>query len=1118
MALRFILGKAGSGKTSYCTDSIIASVNARNCPVYYIVPEQYSLEAEKNLSSAFVGKAVIKAHVLSFERLSYHVLSETGTKQTAMLDLVGKSMVIRKILHDLSPKLKYYHKTPISSGFVKSISNTITELYQYEATVDMLEALRFSSSYQGNKFEDIGLIFAAYKAFIENEYISPDTNLDILNQNISKSKLFDGAVIWIDNFTGFTAQEYRVVENLLKMAEQVNICINYNKQNLGFESPAQDDIYYESKYFISKLSAIANENSIEVLDTVFLEQSYRFKNAPELNWLLENYEKPKPEKFDRKNERIKLNSFPTKHIEVKEVADNIIHLVRDKGLRFNEIAVLPGDMEGYAPILQSTFSRYNIPCFVDLRIGILFHPLTEFVRGLFDIIVKNWSYEGVFRLLKTNLLDISENELDMIENYVIEYGIRGSKWKSAEWQYGFAENSLYDKALIHNTKEAVYNTLNEFCAKYSAKKKVKPAEVCRDIYGFLIKLKIPDKLSRLAMEAAAEDDIYLYRIHCGIWNVHMAVLEKVAEIFEGSNSESIEMSLSEFAELLFMGLSSCDMGIIPPTQDQVIVGDIYRSRLSNIKAVFIVGMTSELIPRKAENDGLLDDSDKAFLEEADIELGANLDKQTYINSHKVFGVLTKASDYLFLYYPQKDTGGKAASPSPVLWKIKQLFDFEDTKDLAEEVALTLPKAMLETLGEIKEEGKNNILSAALRRWYMKDNAFAALIEKTVKATATIVPLSAEVLDLLYKKDIVTSVSRIEKYVECPFSYFLRYNLKVKERADHKVKTVDLGNVFHDAMELFSTHLHNNGLTWADMGQREINKAVDEIFTDFAETDKLGMFSYDAKSAYVLEQVKKISKRSIWAIAAHIKAGAFKPHAVEVNFDTSAGIKINIDDEHSFTLTGRIDRVDLMEKNGETYVKIIDYKSANVKLDLTEIYHGRQLQLLTYMGALTAAGDKILGIAQKPKPGGLFYFRFDDPIAEYNEAATDSDIYSSILSKFKMSGLMLRDKAVIEGLDSGITKSSDIIAVNMNKEGEYTSRSDSLAGADEFESLISFAGKKISEIGREIILGNIEAKPYKRAMKSGCDYCPYMSVCGFKGSGGSNSYNNFRKIKGLGELK
>ena len=1118
MALRFIFGAAGSGKTTYCTEDIINSANLGKSPLYYIVPEQYTLEAEKSLVMKFAGKSVIKAQVLSFERLSFHVLSETGAKQGGVLDLVGKNMVVRKVLHDIQPKLKYYNKTPISTGFVKNISRTIKELYQYEAGGESLEISGVSNIYQANKFEDIGLIFSAYKDFVDKGYISSDTTLDILNDNIDKSKLFHGAVIWIDNFTGFTPQEYRVIGNLLKLADQVNICVNINNNAVNYANILYEDIYYEPKFLVNKLNAIADEKNVEIMPSVFLEDSYRFKNAPELKWILENYANVKPEIFPGKNERIVLDSFPNKYLEARAVADNIIHLVRDKGLKFSEIAVLPGDMESYAPILQNTFERYNIPYFVDLRIGILFHPLTEFVRALFEIIMRNWSHESVFRLLKTNLLEISEDEIDILENYAIEYGIAGGKWKYEEWKYGFSQNSPYDKDSIHAAKEAVYNTINEFTHKYTAKGKVRPSDVCADIYDFLLKLKIPDKLTELAMDAAKEGDMYLYRIHAGIWNSHMSVLEKITEIFDPSDEsvQNVEMTTTEFAEILFMGLSSCDMGIIPPSQDQIIVGDIYRSRLSDIKAVFIIGMTSEHIPKKVENEGLLDDNDKLFLEKSGIEYGSGSDKQVYINSHTVFGVLTKASDYLFLYHPERDMGGKQNAPSPLLWKIRQLFTFDEA-DIEDRGGsyISLPSPMLEKLGET-EEGFE--FEGALINWYFERDAYGDKIRKALRVTPGIRPLSYEVLNSLYKKDIITSVSRLEKYAECPFSYFLRYNLRVKERADYKVKNIDLGNIFHDTLERFDTYIKENSIDWGNADYGNIDKIIEELFVDFADKDKSDIFSYDAKSAYILEQVKKISKRSIWALGAHIKAGDFKPHGAEVDFDSDTGITVDIDDFYRFILTGRIDRVDLMEKNNETYVKIIDYKSGSKKLDATDIYYGRQLQLLSYMGALISKGDKILGIPKKPKPGGLFYFKFDDPIAEYSEEATNDDIYDDIFGKFKMTGLILNDKAVIEGIDNNIIKNSPIISVNMNKDGDYTSRSDALISKEDFEQIIHFAKKKTGEIGEKIISGNIEAKPYKRGMRTGCDYCPYMSVCGFRDKNRSGQYHNFRRIKSLEDLK
>jgi len=1117
MSLRFILGSSGSGKTTYCTDSIINAANAGKSPLFYIVPEQYTLEAEKSLATKFTGGSVIKAQVLSFERLSYHVISETGARQGDVLDSVGKSMVVRKILHDLLPSLKYYHKTPICTGFVDSISRTIKELYQYEASGEELSIPTFTSVHQANKFEDIRLIFNTYKSFVERAYISSDTALDILNESFDKSKILDGATIWMDNFAGFTPQEYRVIGNLLKRADEVNVCVNINAADTFYNNVLPDDLYYESKFMINKLTEIAKELDTEMLEPVFLADSHRFKNSPQLMHLLTNYEKPSSKPYDCMAEnvqQVKLSTFPNKYLEVQAIADNIIRLVRDEGLKFHEIAVLPSDMDSYAPILQNTFARYNIPCFVDLRTNVLFHPLSEFVRALFEIIMKDWSQESVFRLLKTGLLDISDDKIDELENYAIEYGIRGSKWRKDEWEYGFGESSPYDKDAIHATKETVFTTIGNFSSKFTPKGKVKPTEMCRDMYDFLVHLNIPDKLTKLAMDAANDNDMYLYRIHSGIWNVHMDVLDKITQIFG-----DMEMTTTEFADILFMGLSSCDMGIIPPSKDQVIVGDIYRSRLSDIKAMFIIGMTSDQIPKKVEDEGLFDDNDKEALERFGIELGANSDKQTYINSHMVFRVLTKASDYLHLYYPERSLSGKSNSPSPMLWKINKLFDFDESRQSEPDDYITLPSPMLGKLREALSSDRNNAgeLGAALAKWYSDSDEYGGWVDNALKGMRTQQTLSNGILNVLYGKEIVSSISRIEKYVECPFSYFLHYNLKARERADYKVREVDLGNVFHDAIEMFSDHLQESGLDWGRLDYSYIDKSIESLFVDFVDRGKSDIFSYDAKSAYILEQVKRITKRSIWALGLHIKSGEFKPLGAEVTFDYNAGMTVDIDHERRFILTGRIDRVDIMTKGDESYVKIIDYKSGSKAFDVTDIYYGRQLQLLTYMGALTKNGDKILNLPKSPKPGGLFYFKFDDPIADFNTGATDAEIYGDILDKFKMSGLVLNDTAVVEAIDNNIEKNSNIISVGLNKSGEYTSRSGNMVSAEGFERIIDFADKKIGEIGRRIVSGAIEAKPYKRGQRTGCDYCPYLAVCGFN-EDGKGEYRGFYRASGLEELR
>jgi len=1115
MGLRYILGGAGSGKTTKCLDEIFQLAANTEKRLFFIVPEQYSLEAEKKLVSRFPGKSSVIAQVLSFERLAYHVLSETGTKQGDMLDHMGKNMIVRKLLNDVKPRLKYYNNANISQGLVKNISGSIKEFYQYKIKPEDIRIPDEITIGQKYKFEDIRLIYDEYRSFVESDFLSSDTTLDILSENIGKSGLVNDSVIWIDNFSGFTPQEYNVIKELMKLAKTVNICINIKEKLLRHNEPALNDPYYESKYLINKLTQTAEENNIKIDDICFMESSLRFSATGEIKWIEEHYNDSDPFVYPYENERIIVKASGNKYDEIYNLAGEIRRLVRDKGLLYSQIAVLSGNIDSYAPSIQNIFSRHDIPIFVDTRIGILAHPMVEFIRALFEIKIKNWSYESVFRLLKTNLLPIAFDDVDMLENYVIAYGIKGWRWKQPEWKSGFYGGN-YDKEKINEIKNMVYNSIAPFIDNISEKNRLNPEKLCIKLYEHLIEAGIPQKLNELSMEAAYSKNMQIYREHAGIWNTVMKVLDKTAAIFG-----NMDMSVKEFVQILDAGFASCDMGILPPAQDQVIIGDIYRTRLNEVKALFVVGATEDSFPKKAEEDGVFNDKDKLILKSMDIELGFESSKQTYINSHLAYSVFTKTSDYLYVFYPESNISGKSLVPSPVVYKLRQLF-----KQKAEsEEQITLPGVMLKNLGTVlnKKKSKENIdeFETALYDWYTESEAFSPNISKAELEAYDVKPLSKEVLSNLYKDNIRISISRLEKYVECPFSYFVRYNLKADERDSYQVQNVDLGNVFHDVLEYFSRKMEEESISWGDLKFVEIESRVNAIFEGIVSGDGSDIFSDDIKSAYILERVKKTAIRSIWALGRHISKGSFTPYGAEVDFGLSSplsGIKIEIDAEHSLTLTGRIDRIDLLDKNGEKYVKIIDYKSGNKKFDITDIYYGMQMQLFVYMGALLKRGDSLLKLDKKPLPGGVFYFRLNDPVIDYDAARSGEDVYNDILDEFKMSGLMLDEKAVIEGIDSSIEKNSSVVPVNINSSGEYTSRSGALASAGDFENIIEYTNKKMQNIGKEILSGNIEAKPYKKGMRTGCDFCSYSSICGFNENSGKSAYRIFNSKKSISDLK
>ncbi|MDR2899438.1 MAG: PD-(D/E)XK nuclease family protein, partial [Clostridiales bacterium] len=860
MGLKYIFGGPGSGKTMTCFDEIYNLCDKTDRPLIYIVPEQFSLLAEKRLAERFEGKAVIKGQVLSFNRLAYNIFSENGTGAMAVLDRTGKIMLIRRAFSNVANKLLYYKNVKITNGFIDNISQTITEFSQYNvdtkavSTVGENTALNF-------KLRDLSLIIEEYER-LSVSYLSADDTLNKLIERIDTSEFLRGAHVWIDNFYGFTIQEYKVIEGLFMGAESVNICVNIDNGLVHYDDISELDPFYEIKSMVNRLTDIAKKAGIKTHEHIQLKKNARYGEALEIKYLTDNYNKYIRAPFTGENNRIKLSLFKNKYEEVEAGAALIHHMVRERGYRYADIGILTGDLLSYDNDVTSAFARYNIPVFVDKRLDLVNHPLTEYIRSLIRIVVDNWSYDSVFNLLKTGLTPFEPTDIDILENYCIAYGIRGDMWKNLKyWSYGFGDKGRFNQGQILAVREKVYDYIYFFTGKYRRSEKYKTNKICLDIYRYLMDMDIPRKIEKMCTYAMDNSEMGLYRRHFSIWLNVMGVFEKLNDIF---GEESFKFD--QFAEIIESGLGCADMGIIPPSQDQVSLGDLYRSRFDEIKVLLILGATSEAFPKIERDVKLLDDNERATLKNAGITLGPSNVRKTGINSYLVYAAMVKASDYLYIFCPETD-GVNSLRVSPVFDRIEKMFNnayldkafLDDYISTEEAMFRRVVKAVYEARGENIESLKDY----ALRLWYAKKQGYNGILESVVSTDYYgNERLSECSVDMIYGENTKTSVSRLERFVECPFSFYVKYGLEAEKRQSYHIQRVDLGNLFHEILEIFARIVRAKNLSWGRLSYEQINEMVDLAYVQINETRKSDLFINEARSRFILERTKKIAKTSI----------------------------------------------------------------------------------------------------------------------------------------------------------------------------------------------------------------------------------------------------------------
>jgi len=1117
MSLKFIYGRAGSGKSRFCLYDMKSRIEAgQKNKLVLLVPEQYSLQAEKNLVHIMENKGTLQADVLSFKRMAYRVFNEVGGITSSYLNQASKCMIIYRIIEKLKDSFEVYSLASKKQGFANEVCNLITEFKRYNVTPEDLNILRdnIKSEALKKKLTELNAVYTEYERQIKEKYRDADDDLTILAKKLDASKQFDGAEIWIDEFSGFTPQEYAVITALLKKASRVNIsfCTDCLQDDKCYDCT---DVFYSVKKAINKLMKIAGENGIDIEKPVILDKNdeppYRFGNSREIAHLEKNFFAFPCGKYEEPTKDISLFSSVNVFAEIESTARDILKLCRDRGFRYRDIAVICGNLDIYESIIRAVFNEYGIAYFIDKNRDISDHPLLRMILSMFEIFTNNWSYEAVFRYLKSNLTGIDRSDIDIIENYVLAAGIRGSRWTQDEdWEYRGALPDRREEgedsdilAKINKTRRKIIHPLIEFRKK--TKGAVKNREICTALYEFLCDINVHNRLEDLINKLREQGQINLANEYSQVWNILMEVMDKIVEV-----SGDEKMTVDKFADIFKMALSEYKIGLIPPSLDQVIVGNLERSKSHEVKALYIIGVNDGIFPSKGSDEGLLSDSDRLSMMENGVEIASDTRSKAFEEQYMIYTALTSGSDYLRLSYSIADSEGKTMRPSIVIQRIKKIFPAlkessnivpgRDDKDYLNFISAKIP-AFNMLASQIRNSGIGTDISPLWRdtyKWFSSQDEWKIKCESIKAAlgyTSNIHYMDENKARTLYGKSFRASVSRFEKYAACPFAYYMQYGLNARERKIFRLEMPDVGTFLHEVIERFSLKTANEGLSWKDLKKEWCDEQISAIADDILNKEENFILNSSKRNRKLIERLKRVLSRAVWVIVEQLKRSSFEPVGYEIDFGDNGDyppIKIELSGGEEIYLTGRIDRLDALKSDDGTYLRIIDYKSGAKAFKLADVYYGMQIQLITYLDAIWESDNEKL---QKPLlPGGMLYFKIDDPIVKGSRELKEEDIEKAIMKQLKMKGLLLADVKLIKEMDKGIEGDSLIIPARINKDGSL-GRSSS-ATLEQFDLLRNYAKIILRKMCEDMLRGNVSIKPYKKKKMTPCVYCGYDAVCQF----------------------
>lgn len=1118
MKIQFVMGGAGSGKSHFLYTTILEEAEKNLSKKYFfIVPEQGNLQVQRELVKLSRKKSLMNVDVLSFMRLAHRTFEEEGVDNKLVLEDTGKSMVVRKLLNKLGKEFLYFKKAGKKSGFTEEMKSIVTEFMQYSVEEESLETLIADESLSPvikAKLHDIKLLYSAFKDFKKEKYIVAEKLMDLLSETIDASALYNEAVFVFDGFTGFTPTQFHVIRSLMKKAHRLFFSFTMDRDTFLEEKTADFKLFYLSKTMVLKLTKLAEENRVEMMPPIFVKP-HRDKGAIS-KIEADIFRMKRVETYEDREDEVSIYALKSPKEEAELVLMKLWELVKEKGYRFREIAIVSGDLDEYGEVLYDVLTKGGVPAFLDQKKTIFDNPLIEFVRASLLVVEDNFSYEAIMRYLRSGLSGIWKSRTDRFENYILAKGIKGGK-KYASKYFG-KEEGCEEIDYIRKKIYQVFYPLGK--ALKSKKKNIK--EKTMALYTFLKAHRVEEKLYGMYKSFEEKGETLQAKEYAKCYEMVIGVFEKMVELL----GEEV-FDAEEFAKILEAGFLEGKAGFIPSGLDRVTIGDIKRTRFSGIKALFFVGVNDGKVPKTISKKGIFTDKEREKLGKL-MELAPSLRERAFTELFYLYMLFSLPTERLILSYSSTGMDGKALRPSYIVEKIRTLFKDKKIHYLSEEKRIFIEdlrrdKGLRRLLPILREGRAPEEEDLALMRYYLaKGDDFLPKLLSGCKAKPIGKRLD-EALALQLYGDSKGSITRLENFVECPFSHFLTHGLSLKEREAFELKSFQLGTIYHEVLERFSKKVIAEGKSFGQVSEVEKKAWIAESMRETVEDGYEVMLS-SGKNRYKLSKIQRIVEKTVWALCHQLEEGGFSPTFFEEAF-------------LSEQMKGRIDRIDTAlsdflpnglrlsesEKAEDKkylkveYARIIDYKSGKKSFDINDTYYGLDLQLIAYIRHM----KNLL----KSKPGhenhliiptGAYYYQIEDPIRKKGEGE------EAFLKELRLDGLTvdlpfalhLTDEKLVdfkeEKLSIKPSATSDVIYAGTKKEGVF-SKNSAVYPKEDLNSLVTYSKEKMKEIRADILRGEIQPSPYKMGEKRGCDYCRYESICRFKTGLTGYKYRIFKTL-------
>ena len=1204
MSYSFCFGPSGSGKSRLLRQMIIkkagkslASMGKDRTKYIVVVPEQYSMQTQRELVLEHPAHVLMNIDVLSFGRLAHRVFEETGTDRRTVLDDIGKSLLLRRVASRCAEELEILQRGIHRPGMIDEVKSVLSEFMQYGIGEEEIGKMAAYAGEHGQnalqaRLRDLGRLYAEFRSAEKDAYVTSEETLDLLAAAIPKAASLQGSVIVFDGFTGFTTVQYRVVMALIRCASEVVFSFTVSPDQgphigvtaAGGPAGSEENLFYLSRKTVFDIIRMASKEGLKRGEDLYAgldgalspasgtgaepigERGLpRFACSRVLAHLERQLFRYPLLPFEEKRpgetaESLQLFAASSPQEEVRLIFGKVRKMIAQTGCAYRDFSIVTADLETYGDLFALEAERAGIPVYIDRTSGAFHNILIEGIRSVLQISSENFSYDAVFRYLRSGLSSLSQEETDRLENYCLANGVRGRK----KWAAAF--DASCEEARRKFLREAAPVTGDP---EEKTRRARTAAVRTRELYDFLAGCGAQEQMQSLADSFGEAGDVVRelqYR------QIYRTVIDLLDQIYDLAGQE--RMSARDYLELLEAGFSQIRLGTLPQRVDRILVGDIERTRLTQIRHLFVAGVNEGSIPRSASRGGILSDMDREFLAAGGTVLAPTPREQMFTQRLYLYLNMTKPSRTLTISFPTVSRDGKSLRPSYLVSILRELFPA---------LSLEFPEGE-PVRGRITGRADSLSLLAEQLRVFVEGNpqdrdAFArdfpllygfhtspeVMADRQVReavgrlrraALSQYRPqvLQSRIAHALYDDVIVGGISRMETGARCFLSHHLRYGLKLRERDIYEFEPVDGGSILHAALQRFDAMLQSEGLSWHDFSREDARRLSALALQQEAGVYRNLLLYKSARDEGRLGRYAKRLLRTVDTLQYQIRKGDFLPYASELSFGGQEGglpaIRFDLSRGRRLLLVGRIDRVDQCAGEGRRYLRIMDYKTGRNDLDEDLIRRGLQLQLITYMEALMKAGPAVFPQGQQEVfvPSAMLYYRMNDPFIRKNasdvhvrrtlaeeentavpgEAAveraafgdgrdtlvssigsdidteTDSDSDKEIdtedLAKIREglrpTGMVYADEDSIFHLHRNLQGKSDVIPVTRKTNGELAV-SAHLIDEQKYRNMADLAQNALCRLAEHILDGDVSAQPAVIDSRStACDYCPYKEACGF----------------------